>query len=240
MTLPYLEPYLIRTMKAGLKQVTDPQVKEDMIRFSAQEGKHYRQHRKLNEIIRTQRSEYRKLAAIEEAIESDYRRFSETKSLRFNLAYAEGFEAATMNLARTLFDLDFFSRMEKGPIRDLFRWHLVEELEHRTVTFEAYDHIFGNYPYRLAVGLYAQRHFFGYVRRFAECLLAGDPEALPRAQAQQEAWAEVGRTGKRMVRTLVPRLLSTYTPWYHPRKIAMPAGLPQWSNEYTEMAEQIA
>ncbi len=76
MTLPYLEPYLIRTMKAGLKQATDPKVKEDMIRFSAQEGKHYRQHRKLNEIIRTRCSEYRKLAAIEEAIESDYRRFS--------------------------------------------------------------------------------------------------------------------------------------------------------------------
>ncbi len=45
MTLPYIEPYLIRTMQAGLKLATDPRIKENMTRFSKQEGQHYRQHR---------------------------------------------------------------------------------------------------------------------------------------------------------------------------------------------------
>ena len=238
MTLPSLEPYLIRTMQAGLKLATDPRVRELMSLFSKQEGHHYRQHRKLNDVIRARRTEYQKLEAIEAALESDYRRFSETKSLKFNLAYAEGFEAATMNMGRTLFELDFFSRMEEGPIHDLFRWHLVEELEHRTVAFEAYDHIFGSYPYRLAVGFFGQRHFFGYVKRFAECLLAGDPEALPRAQAREKEWAECQRAGRKLSRKLAPRLLATYAPWYHPRRIAMPPGLPEWSAQYSQMALQ--
>jgi predicted metal-dependent hydrolase len=29
MTMPYLEPYLIRTMKVALKQITDPELAED-------------------------------------------------------------------------------------------------------------------------------------------------------------------------------------------------------------------
>jgi hypothetical protein len=240
MTLPYLEPYLIRTMKEGLKHATDPQVREDMARFSAQEGKHYRQHHKLNEVVRARCGTREKLEAIERALEGDYKRFSATKSLKFNLAYGEGFEAATMNLARTLFDTDFFPRMERGPIHDLFRWHLVEELEHRTVTFEAYDHIFGSYPYRLAVGLYAQRHFFGYVKRFTDCLLEGDPEALPKAQANEAAWSEATQAGRLLARTILPRLFSTYTPWYNPRKVTMPSGLDDWSEEYTRMADQVA
>ncbi len=145
-----------------------------------------------------------------------------------------------MNASRTMFDVDFFSRLEKGPIHDLFRWHLLEELEHRTVTFEAYDHICGSYPYRLAVGLFGQRHFFGYVKRFTECLLEGDPEALPRAQAQKEEWAEIQRAGRKMSLKLIPRVLATYLPWYHPAKIAMPRDLRKWSAEYSEIATQTA
>ena len=38
MTMPYLEPYLIRTMKVAIKQISDPVLAEDARRFSQQEG----------------------------------------------------------------------------------------------------------------------------------------------------------------------------------------------------------
>ena len=37
--LPYLEPYLIRTMKEAKKQISDPELIDDLERFSAQEGR---------------------------------------------------------------------------------------------------------------------------------------------------------------------------------------------------------
>ncbi len=36
--LPHLEPYLIRSMKAAERHVTDPKVLDGLKRFSAQEG----------------------------------------------------------------------------------------------------------------------------------------------------------------------------------------------------------
>ena len=50
--LPYLEPYLIRTMKEAKKQVTDPDLIRDLERFCAQEGQHYRQHKRFNDVMR--------------------------------------------------------------------------------------------------------------------------------------------------------------------------------------------
>ena len=50
--LPYLEPYLMRTMKAAEKHVTDPKILADLKAFAAQEGQHYRTHSKFNRAIR--------------------------------------------------------------------------------------------------------------------------------------------------------------------------------------------
>ncbi len=44
-------------------------------------------------------------------------------------------------------------------------WHLCEEIEHRTVTFDAYDQIVGKYLYRLADG-HHPRHPAGDVARY--------------------------------------------------------------------------
>ena len=52
MMLPYLEPYLIRTMQTAMVQVDDPKLKEEMKRFCAQEGQHFRQHAKANEVVK--------------------------------------------------------------------------------------------------------------------------------------------------------------------------------------------
>ena len=91
--LPHLEPYLIRSMKAAEQEIDDPTLLEDLKRFCAQEGQHYRMHRKWNATVR--RAGFSGLAKLEEELAQDYERFSRTKSLRWNLAYAEGFEAFT-------------------------------------------------------------------------------------------------------------------------------------------------
>ena len=48
--LPYLEPYLIRSMKEARSHVTDPALLEDLEKFNAQEGQHFRQHVKFNKV----------------------------------------------------------------------------------------------------------------------------------------------------------------------------------------------
>ena len=150
--LPYLEPYLIRTMKEARKKITDPDLRADLDAFNAQEGQHYRQHMKFNAAIRG--FGFPGLAELEAQLDADYKRFSQERSLRFNLAYAEGFEALTTASAHALFERGLHPDMNPH-MHDLLEWHLVEELEHRTVAFDVYDHVCGGYVYRTAMGLWA-------------------------------------------------------------------------------------
>ncbi len=68
--LPHLEPYLIRSMKAAERHITDPKVLEGLKAFSAQEGQHYRMHMRFNATV--QRSGFPGLAALEKELSDDY------------------------------------------------------------------------------------------------------------------------------------------------------------------------
>jgi len=232
--LPYLEPYLIRTMKAAKPHVTDPRLLDDLARFSAQEGQHYRMHMRFNDALRTEHLP--RLGEFEKEISDDYQRFTKTRSLRFNLAYAEGFEALTMN--SVLFTFTYLSLFDEvdSPVAQLLEWHLIEELEHRTVAFDIYDHVCGGYFYRLAAGIWAQRHFVGWVRRVARYIL----EELPSGDLSREAAAAHKRDARRLgwlaLRRFAPMILRTYMPWYSPHKVAFTAEMQEVSDKYTEMA----
>ncbi len=205
-TLPYLEPYLIRTMRIALKHVTDPRIAEDMRRFSAQEGNHYRSHALVNEMIRERLTPETatEIARIEQELKADYARFSKEKSLKFNLAYAEGFEA--MTLAFTLAGMDRQPESFDPAWRDLLEWHGAEEIEHRTVAYDAYHHIYGSYAYRVFRGLWAQVHYVKYIARFAK--------ALSREFAHLPTGVYAGSAYRAL-----PNYLRTFSYWYDPSRI---------------------
>jgi len=122
--LPYLEPYLIRTMRAAKPRVSDPELAGALDKFVAQEGQHYRQHARFNAVFRERG--FAGLAPLEAELAADYERFTKTKSLRFNLAFAEGFEAFTT--AMTLVAIEIDTSSWHRAVHDLFFWHLLEEL----------------------------------------------------------------------------------------------------------------
>ena len=218
--LPYLEPYLIQTMKTARSHVRDPALLADLGRFNGQEGQHYRQHRRFNEAVEA--GGCVRPVALEEELGRDYARFTEGRSLRFNLAYAEGFEAFTMALARTALELGMLDRMTL-PSRDVFLWHLVEELEHRTVAFDVYEHVAGGYAYRVVVGMYAQWHLLRFVVRATEAMLAADPTLMERYGGEAAHRRRMRRLNGILVNHLLPKVIRTYAPWYTPHRIEMPA-----------------
>jgi hypothetical protein len=152
---------------------------------------------------------------LETRLDTDYRRFSEEKSLAFNLAYAEGFEAMTFALARS--EMDTKSVADAVPEwAELMAWHLCEEIEHRTVTFDAYDQIVGRYPYRIAVGCWSQLHFLRYLLAMATVIRRdlGEPD-VPQRRVVWQAAKRNWRTGT------LPGTLRAMSPSYDPRKVAI-------------------
>lgn len=232
--LPYLEPYLVRTMVAARSQLQDPELVKDTDAFIGQESQHYKMHMQFNKSLDLQK--YEGLKDLEDELAADYRRYSASSSLRFNLAYAEGFEALTMAMARFVFHIGALDRVQPHA-RDLFRWHLVEEMEHRTVAFDVYQSMCGAYLYRLGVGLFAQWHLWQFMLRVTRLMIRAEGEAFHKTHGGR--WRSFQRVGSLLwlaLLHLVPKLLNTYMPWYSPHRIPMPDQVKAIAEEYTERA----
>ena len=231
--LPHLEPYLIRSMRAAMEHVTDPQILDSLKRFSAQEGQHFRMHAKFNKAIR--KAGFPRLEEFERELAADYKRFSESKSLKFNLAYAEGFEALTMNAIRFLMDPNGFDN-PSSPVLQMFEWHFVEELEHRNVTFDVYDHVCGGYFYRLFAGIYAQWHFTSWIRRVNKYMLEvmPPPERSPEVKRARKQFERAER--RRAFKKLLPAIIRIYLPNYSPHDLEISPAMQIIADKYTGMA----
>jgi predicted metal-dependent hydrolase len=235
--LPYLEPYLIRTMKEARKHLRDPDLVAELGKFSGQEGQHYKQHNLFNESCKAFGIAYPDLARLEAELDDDYRRFSGTKSLRWNLAYAEGFEALTTAFARTAFEEG--SNPNTHPAaRDLFAWHLVEELEHRTVAFDVFDDACGSYRYRLAVGTWAQWHMGRWIARVTRHMLDSDARALEEYGGVEGRKARRHELWRRAYRGLLPKLFRTYSPRYTPHEIEFTEEMRDISKMFSATAQR--
>lgn len=176
-TMPALEPYLIRTCRAVADRITDPTLAADLQAFIGQEAQHFQNHRRVNEMVLRQLGEpaATRLRAILDELDADYRRFNTKRSDRFNLVYAEGFEAMTCAMAMSMMERAANGDGTEGGFgtwRQLWAWHAAEEIEHRTVAFEAFEHLVGSYPYRVIGSLRAQFHFQRYIVRLQREVLA--------------------------------------------------------------------
>lgn len=230
--LPYLEPYLIRSMNQAKKIITDPALVDDLARFNAQEGQHYKEHARFNDRVRGRDNPA--LLGLEAELKADYERFTAERPLRFNLAYAEGFEAMTAATAVMLME-EVGQRGIPNEIEALMAWHAIEELEHRTVAFDVYEHVHGRWLYRLGVGMFAQLHLLRFVYRSALAIIAADPGWEERNRAGR--WGRMWAFWKKATFRLLPKVVLTWMPWYDPRRIAFTAQMKGLADGYTAIAK---
>jgi predicted metal-dependent hydrolase len=52
LTMPYLEPFLISTVKEAGAHIDQPELLADIRGFNGQEARHYQCHRRLNELLK--------------------------------------------------------------------------------------------------------------------------------------------------------------------------------------------
>lgn len=180
-TVPaYIEPYLLKVMRLA-KEKIDPanlELHQKLDIFIKQEMQHCKLHLSFNKAIRA--DGYEGMLEFEKQYEADYERFLKTKSLRFNLAYSEGFEAMSA-IAVTNFFEEFDPFLEGADPRAvaIWKWHLAEEYEHREVAHEVYHVLFGKnrlfaWAYRIYGFMVAIKHIRGHTTRVTDYLLEVD------------------------------------------------------------------
>ena len=229
LAMPYLEPFLIRTVKEALAQVNDPQLKADVHAFISQEGQHFQNHRRYNELLK---QHYPDLADVEAELDANYRQF-QSRSLRWRLAYTAGFETMTMGITEWLIEKrDMLFTGADPSVTSLILWHMVEETEHKNVAFDLYQALYGAFWPRVWGVIYATAHVAWASRKAYRRMLIRDG-LWQRPASRLRLYHMVARfllhTSPAMIRSLLP--------YYHPAKVRDPAWVARWAEAYAALPE---
>jgi uncharacterized protein len=232
--LPYIEPYIIKHSVAGQKIITDPELLHDMRQFSLQEGQHNRQHALFNVRVR---EKFPELELLEKKVKLDYERFSQ-RGLKFNLAFAEGFESLTNPFVIFMWNSGMIRDM-RGPLADMYAWHFLEEMEHRTVAYDVYYHLYGSYGYRFWVSLIAQCHLLRFMFSCARHMLNAERDQFQARGGWSGRIARTWKWTKLAGKYLIPQLWKTYLPNYNPRNLIVPQEVTNLAEHYNARAYKL-
>jgi len=227
MAMPYLEPYLIRSMREARPKISDPKLQHELDQYVFQEAQHYQQHRKYNDSIS---ANYTCAKFIEERLAADYKKLERDKSLRFNLAYAEGFESMALAIGHMLIeDRDYLFGDADSTVASLILWHFIEEIEHKNVAFDVFEHLYGSYFWRMVGLVYASGHIFWRTGQGYRSLLREDGLWNNLKSRKRHT-----RVLLRIFRQLIPKWLRIWKPGYHPSQV----GDLQWALDWAEIYQR--
>lgn len=220
--LPYLEPYLIRVMRAARPRIAElaPELLDDIDVFNRQEANHYKVHAAYNRVMREQ---YPGLEPFEDEIRADFQRFFSDRSLAWNLAYCEGFESTgLMQSEFFLQEIDDVLETADPAVRELWSWHLAEEFEHRHVAHDVLKVLYPGWLRRLRGFRRCGAHLFGFTKRVRAHMVGVDLERGRLRGDAAEARAERAFE-RRQRRFQLPLLAKIASPWYSPAPRPMQA-----------------
>jgi predicted metal-dependent hydrolase len=145
MTFPAGERFFIESVRLYKDEVKDPKLKQEMSDFYGQEGMHSREHRKYNRLLCEQRGYSQK--KMEDRTEKMIQLGKEKMPAIAQLAATCGVEHLTAILADKILN-GWMLKDADAQMRSLWEWHSAEELEHKSVAFDVYLDVGGNYRAR--------------------------------------------------------------------------------------------
>ena len=233
LAMPFLEPYLIRTMRKALEKIESEELKKEVKLYMAQEGQHFQQHRRFNDILIDKG--YTELLDVEAQMKKEFAEFDQKRSLKFNLAYACGFESMALGIGHWLVrDREYLFGGSDTRVASLILWHFIEEVEHKNVAFDAYQAVYGNYFYRVFGTIYATAHVVKFSRRAYQAMLKRDGLW----GSLRSRWSLL-KIITRFFVNMIPPLLSACIPGHHPSQVEDPQWYQDWIATYGQDEDSV-
>jgi predicted metal-dependent hydrolase len=146
---PVGEKFFIDSVRHYADRITDPALKANIQGFCGQEGFHRREHQRYNETLCAARGyDLEKLeGTLTRRLDWAQKNLSPIK----NLAITVAIEHFTAVLAELLLSPGSILAKAEPSMRELWRWHAAEEMEHKAVAFDVYRAVGGTEELRKAV-----------------------------------------------------------------------------------------
>ncbi len=228
--LPVGEKFFIKSVQHYQGRISDPALKDQATRFIYQEAMHAKEHSRLNELVR----DAYPLARMVEAFGGFLLGLDERITPKSTqLAITCAIEHLTSVVADTTLRGQEYLRKSADPaFTQLWLWHAAEEIEHKAVCFDVYQHVVGTgflaYLNRILAMLFVTLTFFIAVVAGAVMFKLGGKRAnradeahkpQPRdAEAMQQPKRQGTKNLLQVIAELVPfkLYLSYYKRRFHP------------------------
>jgi predicted metal-dependent hydrolase len=219
---PPLEIYLCRCLLKA-KEMLPAHLRDDAQVFIQQETAHYKGHIQFNNAVAWEGVDTKPL---ERNLGRDYERFLKDYSLRFNLAYCEGFESTSIIPMDTFFNAFQDLWKDSHPkVEAMWKWHFAEEHEHRNTVHDVYVVLYGRGPiawlYRMAGLWFCTYHMYKYALRFAALFLSRYRDGMS-ADRLSASMKQEKRIKKLAQKNALKHMFRIMSPFYSPDKRPAP------------------
>lgn len=232
LTMPYLEPFLVKTGREAAAYVDSEELREDIRAFCGQESQHYKCHRRLNQVLAA--NGYSEFEQVEADMDKAWKKLTNAP-LEKRLAYAAGFETMTNGFTRWLIKkrLGLFKNAEPH-ITSFWLMHMIEETEHKTVALDCFMAYSGRYLPRFLGVFHGSFHVVGHGLRAMMVALKKDG-----VLHKPSTWLELTREMASMIYNVGPFLLRALLPWHDARDEIDPEWMQQWIKGYSTMPAEM-
>lgn len=220
------EKYICQVMNDAEKLITDPAILVEVRDFRSQESIHSMAHRKH---VKALTARYPGLQAALDRSIALYDELYAAHDLKYHLAYVGGLESIFTPSFRLMLDNrePLFSKGD-ARVASLFLWHFCEEIEHRSSGLMIYDHVHGDYFYRVS-------RFKEFMKHVGVVIAAITDEFRTVFPDMPAEWF-TGYSSYKMPR--IGKLRSAWgiamaqMPWHNPDHQALPEYFHEWTARY--------
>lgn len=232
--LPAGEFWFCKLYNKALPLITDEKLRADVRDFIKQEAMHARAHAVatkdyLNahnietESNTKQEDKLFEVLLADEPFGYKLPKFMEKEWLIFRLGIVAAIEHMTCVLGNYILRNKSWDEVgADATLLDLLRWHGAEEVEHRCVAFDVYQHLGGRYPSRYYLASIAMPAIFGLWVHGAAHLMKQDPRFAGKKPSVFRPWIwlewqRVAKTGHLpTLFSLILKELPFFSPRYNP------------------------
>lgn len=238
--LPAGEFWFCRLYNRVLPKITDPKLKEDVQAFIRQEAMHAVAHTSANKEYLSQRNinVQRNLdimdflftkALADQPFGKDVPKILDHQWDLFRLGVIAAVEHMTCVLGKYALYNQYWEQLDADPeMLDLIKWHGSEEIEHRTVAFDLYQHLGGTYLARYYLSVAVIVGVLGLWVDGAAHIMRQDPRFAAKKPSVFKPWIwvewyKISRQNHQLLPSpfwLIAQQLDYLLPWYDPLKAA--------------------
>ena len=220
------EKYICQAMNDAEKLIKDSSILQECKDFRSQESIHSMAHRKHCKALIEQHPGLQ--AALDVSIKL-YDDLYAAHDLKYHLAYVGGLESIFTPSFRLMLDNrePLFSGGD-ARVASLFLWHFCEEIEHRSSGVMVYDHVYGEYWYRVSRFKEFMKHVGVVIEAITDVFREVFPEIAPEHFTNYSSY-KMPRIGK--MRSAWG-ILTAQLPWHNPVNQALPEYFGEWVTRY--------